>query len=98
MYVVSDDDLKKTLLEKGNTLTRIQAVSIDKAHEITKQDVQECCLKPHMNDSTKAVFKDKPNKGLICNYCANKDHTASQTRDIALPGEQCVAFIRLKII
>ena len=42
VYGVSDDDLKKKLLEKGNTLTRIQAVSIGKAHETTNQEVQEC--------------------------------------------------------
>ena len=46
MYGVSDDDLKKKLLEKGNTLTRIQAVSIGKSHETTNQEFQECCLKP----------------------------------------------------
>ena len=48
VYGVSDDDLKKKLLEKGNTLTRIQAVSIGKAHETTNQEVQECCLKNHL--------------------------------------------------
>ena len=67
VYGVSDDDLKKKLLEKGNTLTRIQAVSIGKAHETTNQEVQECCLKPPVSDTV-------------------------------LPGEQCVAFARLKII
>ena len=72
VYGVSDDDLKKKLLEKGNTLTRIQAVSIGKAHETTNQEVQECCLKPPVSDSTNTVFKGKPNKGLMCNYCANK--------------------------
>ena len=46
VYGVSDDDMKKKLLENGNTLTRIQAVSIGKAHETTNQEVQECCLKP----------------------------------------------------
>ena len=46
VYGVSDDDLKKKLLERGNTLTRIQAVSIGKAHETTNQEVQERCLKP----------------------------------------------------
>ena len=72
MYGVSDDDLKKKLLEKGNTLTRIQALSIGKAHETTNQDVQECCRKPPVSDNSNAVFKDKSNKGLTCNYCANK--------------------------
>ena len=50
VYGVSDDDLKKKLLEKGNTLTRIQAVSIGKARETTNQEVQECCLKPPLSD------------------------------------------------
>ena len=36
VYGVSDDDLQKKLLEKGNTLTRIQAVSFGKAHETRK--------------------------------------------------------------
>ena len=70
VYGVSDDDLKKKLLERGNTLTRIQAVSIGK--QTTDQEVQECGLKPLVSDSTSVVFKDKPNKGLMCNYCANK--------------------------
>ena len=68
VYGLSDDDLKKKLLEKGNALTRIQAVSIDKAHETTNQEIQECCLKPPVSDNTDAVFKDKPNKGVMCKY------------------------------
>ncbi|PFX11318.1 hypothetical protein AWC38_SpisGene25021, partial [Stylophora pistillata] len=72
VYGVSEDDLKKKLLEKGNTLTRIQAVSIGKAYETTNQDVQECCQKPPVRETTNAVFNNKPNKGLMCNYCANK--------------------------
>ena len=64
--------LRKKLLEKGNTLTRIQAVSIGKTHETTNQEVQECCLKTLVSDNTNAVFKDKSNKGLMCNFCANK--------------------------
>ena len=47
-------------------------MSIGKAHETRNQEVQECCLKPPVSDSANAVFKDKPNKGLMCNYCANK--------------------------
>ena len=65
VYGVSDDDLKKKLLEKGSSLTRIQAVSFGKAHETTNQEVQECCLKPPVSGNTNAVFKDKPNKGLM---------------------------------
>ena len=82
----NDDDLKEKLLEKGNTLTRIQAVSMGKAHEPTNQEVQECCLKPHVSDSSKAVFKDKPNKALMCNYCANKKGSHSLTNKIHCPS------------
>ena len=39
VYGVSNDDLKKNVLEKGSTLTRIQAVSIGKAHETTNQEI-----------------------------------------------------------
>ena len=66
VYGVSDDDLKKKLVEKGNTLTRIQAVSIG--------EVRECCLKPPVSDSTNTIFKGKPHKGLMCNSFANKRH------------------------
>ena len=89
------------MLEKGNTLTRIQAVSIGKVRETTNQEVQEYCLNPLVSDDTNAVFKDKPNKGLMCNYCANKKGSHSfvnKKRDTALHGEQCVAFARSKII
>ena len=47
-------------------------MSIGKAHETTNQEVQECSLKPPVSDSTNAVFKHKPDKGLMCNYCASK--------------------------
>ena len=90
VYGDSDDDLKKTLLEKGNTLTRIQAVSIGKAHETTNQEVQECCLKPHVSDSTKAVFKEKPKKGLMCNCCANKKGSHSFTNKRHCPAWEAV--------
>ena len=91
VYGVSDDELKKKLLEKGNTLTRIQAVSIGKAHETTNQEVQECCLKPPVSDSANAVFKDKPNKGLMCNYCANKkgSHSFANKRHCPAWGAVC---------
>ena len=91
MYGVSDDDLKKKLLEKGNTLTRIQAVSIGKAHETTNQEVQECCLKPPMSDNTNAVFKDKPNKGLMSNYCTNQKgpHSFANKRHCPAWGAVC---------
>lgn len=48
---------RKNCLKK-DTLTRIQTVSIGKAHETT-------------SDRAKPVFKDKPDKGRMCNYCAN---------------------------
>ena len=91
VYGVSDDDLKKKLLEKGNTLTRIQAVSIGKAHETTNQEVQECCLKPPVSDSTNTIFKGKPHKGLMCNYCANKkgSHSFANKRHSPAWGAVC---------
>lgn len=99
VYGVSDDDLKKKLLERGNTLTRIQAVSIGKAHETTNQEVQERCLKPPVSDSTNAVFKDKPNKGLMCNYCANKkgSHSFTNKRHCPAWGVVC-SLCKIKII
>ena len=91
VYGISDDDLKKKLPEKGNTLTRIQAVSIGKAHETTNQEVQEFCLKSPVSDSNNAVFKDKPNKGLMCNYCANKkgSHSFANKRHCPSWGAVC---------
>ena len=91
VYGVSDDDLKKKLLEKGNTLTRIQAVSIGKAHETTNQEVQECCLKPPVSDSTNTIFKGKPHKGLMCNYCAKKkgSHSFANKRHCPAWGAVC---------
>ena len=99
--IVASKKFKERVQKPKETinLTRIQAASIGKAHETTNQEVQECCIKPPVSDSTNTVFKGKPNKGLMCNYCANKKGSHSlQTRDTALPGEQCVAFARLKII
>ena len=72
VYGISDEELKKKLLEKGNTLTGIEATSIDKAHESTKLEVQECSTKSPGQDRIHAVSKDKPKKVLVCNYCANK--------------------------
>ena len=91
VYGVSDDDLKKKLLEKGNTLTRILAVSIGKAHETTNQEVQGCCLKPPVSDSTNTIFKGKPHKGLMCNYCANKkgSHSFANKRHCPAWGAVC---------
>ena len=91
VYGVSDDDLKKKLLEKGNTLTRIQAVSIGKAHETTNQEVQACCVKPPVGDSTNTIFKGKPSKGLMYNYCANKkgSHSFANKRHCPAWGAVC---------
>lgn len=91
VYGVSDDDLKKKLLEKGNTLTRIQAVSIGKAHETTNQEVQECCLKPPVSVRTNSILKGKPHKGLMCNCCANKkgSHSFANKRHCPAWGAVC---------
>ena len=35
---------------------------------------------------------------MLTTVLTRKDHIASPTRETALPGEQCVAFARLKII
>ena len=73
VYGVSDEELKKRLLEKGNTLTRVEAITIGKAYESTKIEVQECSAnRTPAKESIEAVCKDKPKKVLMCNYCANK--------------------------
>ena len=96
---VSDDDLKKKLLEKGNALTWIQAVSIGKAHTTTNQEVQECCLKPLWVIVPMLYLKISQTKVLcVTTVLTRKDLIALQTRDTVLPGELCVAFARLKII
>ena len=66
VHGIADDELKKRLLEKGNTctLTRIDATTIGKAYENTKQEVQECCSKQPAKESIKAVSKEKPKKVL----------------------------------
>ena len=74
-------------------------MSIGKVHETTNQEVQECCLKPPVNESTNAVFREKLNKGLcVTTVLTRKDLTALPTRATALPWEQCVAFVRLQPI
>ena len=72
VHGIADDELKKRLLEKGNTLTRIDATTIGKAYENRKHEVQECCSKQPAKESNKAVSKENPKKVLLCNYCANK--------------------------
>ena len=67
VYDISDEELKKRLLEKGNTRTRVEAITIGKAFESTKIEAQECSA-----NRIKAVSKEKPKKILMCNYCANK--------------------------
>ena len=102
VYGIADDELKKRLLEKGNTctLTRIDATTIGKAYENTKQEVQECCSKQPVKESIKAVSKEKPKKVLMCNYCANKKggHSFSDKKISALPGVQYVENAKSKII
>ena len=78
VYGVSDEELKKRLQEKGNTLTRVEAITIGKAYESTKIEVQECSANRTLaKESIKTVSKDKPKKVLMCNYCANKKGTHS---------------------
>ena len=62
-YGVSDEELKKRLLEKGNTLTRVEAITNGKAYESTKIKVQECSAnRTPAKESVKAFAKDKPKK------------------------------------
>ena len=65
VHEISDQEFKKRLLQKGNTLTRIEATAIGKANENTKQEVQECSTKQQVNESIKAVSKEKPKKILM---------------------------------
>ena len=55
VYGISDEELKKKLLEKGNTLTRIEPTSISKFHENIKQEVQECCAQQPEKEIIHAV-------------------------------------------
>ena len=93
VYGICDEELKKKLLEKGNTLTRIEATSIGKAHETTKQEVQECSTKHPVKESVHTVSKDndKSKKGLMCNFCANKKgaHSFSNKRLCPAWGAVC---------
>ena len=93
VYGVSDEELKKKLLEKGNTLTRIEATSIGKSHESTKQEVLECSAKQPVKESIHAVSKDKDKskKVLVCNFCANKKgpHSFSNKRLCPAWGSVC---------
>ena len=72
VYAVSDEELKKRLLEKGNTLTRVEATAIGKAYESTKLEVQECSAQQPAKESVNVVSKDKQRKVFMCNNCANK--------------------------
>ena len=93
VYGVSDEELKKKLLEKGNTLTRIEATSIGKSLENTKQEVLECSAKQPVKESIHAVSKDKDKskKVLVCNFCANKKgpHSFSNKRLCPAWGSVC---------
>ena len=91
VYKVSDEELKKRLLEKGSTLTRVEATAIGKAYESTKLEVQECSAKQPAKDSVKAVSKDKLRKVLMCNYCVNKKgaHSFSDKKLCPVWGAVC---------
>ena len=91
VYGVSDHDLKKKLLEKGNTLTRIQAVSIGKFRNAVKNHMWVIVPKLYLKISQTKVL-------CVITVLTRKDHIASLTRDTAQPGEQCVTFARFKII
>ena len=41
VYGVSGEELKKRLLERGNSLTRVETNTIGKAYESTELEVQE---------------------------------------------------------
>ena len=99
VYGISDEEIKKRLLEKGNTLTRIEATTIGKAYENTKQEVQEFCTKQPGKESIKAVFKEKLKKILMCNqYCANKKGAHSfSDKNFAPPAVQYAENARSKI-
>ena len=77
VYGVSDEELKKGLLEKGNTLTGVKATAIGKTYESTKLKVQECSAKQLAKESVNAVSKDKQRNVLMCNYRANKKRAHS---------------------
>ena len=72
VYGVSDKELKKRLLEKGNTFTRVEATAIGEAYESTKLEVQECSAKQPVKESVNVVSKYKQRKVLMCHHCANK--------------------------
>ena len=72
VYAVSDEELKKRSLEKGKTLTRVEATAIGKAYESNKLEVQERSAKQLAKESGNAESKDKQRKVLMCNYCAHK--------------------------
>ena len=92
VYGVSDEELKKRLLEKGNTLTRVEAITIGKAYESTKIEVQEYSAnRTFEKESIEAVSKDNPKKVLMCNYCANKKgaHSFSEKKLCPAWGAVC---------
>ena len=58
---------------KGSTFARGEAMTIGKAYESAKIEVQECSAnRPPTKESLKAVSRNKPKKVLMCNYCASK--------------------------
>ena len=99
VYGIADDELKKRLLEKGNTLTRIDATTIGEAYENTKHEVQECCSKQPAKESIKAVSKEKPKNSLcVITVPIRRVAIAFQIKTSALPGVQYVENAKSKII
>ena len=99
VYGVSDGELKKRLLEKGDTLTRFEAIKIGKAYESTKIEVQECSAnRTSEKESIKAVSKDNPRKSsCVITVQTRRELVAFQTRNSAPSGEQSAENARPKI-
>ena len=93
VYDISDEELKKRLLEKGNTRTRVEAITIGKAFESTKIEAQECSA-----NRIKAVSKEKPKKvAFVITVQTKRELVAFQTTSSAPPGEQSAENARPKI-
>ena len=73
-------------------------MTIGKAYESTKIEVQECSAnRPPAKESIKAVSKNTPKKVLMSNVPANWELMAFQARNSAPPKEQSTESERSKI-
>ena len=101
MYGIAGDELNKRLLEKGSTLTRIDARTIGKAYENTKQEVLECCSKQPVKESIKLklCLRRSQRKSLcVITVPIRRVARAFQTKNSALPGVQYAENAKSKII